>query len=165
MPFLFIDTAGLREGSGDEIELIGIDRAKGEVSRADVVLWLGEEGQGPDGAWEVAARCDAEDFVDKISALARVSATTGEGVSKLKARLVAYAREALPKPGEAALNARQHGLLDQARHALLSATQLEDPLLIGEELRSARVAFDRLVGRSTTEDMLDALFGRFCIGK
>ena len=33
------------------------------------------------------------------------------------------------------------------------------------ELRRARVAFDRLLGRASTEDMLDALFGRFCIGK
>jgi len=38
-------------------------------------------------------------------------------------------------------------------------------LLIAETLRGARVAFDRLLGRAATEDMLDALFGRFCIGK
>ena len=41
----------------------------------------------------------------------------------------------------------------------------EDSLLVAEHLRLARVAFDALVGRATTEDMLDALFGRFCIGK
>jgi tRNA modification GTPase len=38
-------------------------------------------------------------------------------------------------------------------------------LLVAEELRLARAAFDALLGRTTTEDMLDALFGRFCIGK
>jgi len=37
--------------------------------------------------------------------------------------------------------------------------------LIAENLRLARVAFDILLGRTTTEDMLDMLFGRFCIGK
>ena len=36
---------------------------------------------------------------------------------------------------------------------------------MGEELRLARRAFDALLGRASTEDMLDALFGRFCIGK
>ena len=39
------------------------------------------------------------------------------------------------------------------------------PLLTGERLRLARLALDRLLGRHSTEDMLDALFGRFCIGK
>ena len=38
-------------------------------------------------------------------------------------------------------------------------------LLVAEELRRVRLAFDRLIGRATTEDMLDTLFGRFCIGK
>jgi tRNA modification GTPase len=40
-----------------------------------------------------------------------------------------------------------------------------DSLLVAEGLRRGRLALDRLIGRATTEDMLDALFGRFCIGK
>jgi tRNA modification GTPase len=36
---------------------------------------------------------------------------------------------------------------------------------MAEALRIARLSFDALLGRTTTEDMLDALFGRFCIGK
>ncbi|MCQ4062427.1 tRNA uridine-5-carboxymethylaminomethyl(34) synthesis GTPase MnmE, partial [Klebsiella pneumoniae] len=40
-----------------------------------------------------------------------------------------------------------------------------DLLVAAENLRSARRALDRLVGRDSTEEMLDALFGRFCIGK
>ena len=40
-----------------------------------------------------------------------------------------------------------------------------DPLIMAEELRQARLALDALTGRASTEDMLDALFGRFCIGK
>jgi tRNA modification GTPase len=38
-------------------------------------------------------------------------------------------------------------------------------LLVAEELRQARLAFDELTGKAATEDMLDSLFGRFCIGK
>jgi tRNA modification GTPase len=83
----------------------------------------------------------------------------------LRDDLVISARTALPKPGEAALNERQHKLLAEAAEALGSAEILGDPLLIAEHLRLARVAFDVLVGRATTEHMLDALFGRFCIGK
>lgn len=166
VPLLFIDTAGLREvGHGDEIEAIGIKRARTALDRADLVLWLGPEGEGPQGAWEIAAQADRSDFVAKLSARFTLSAVTGEGVGALKDALVNEARAAMPKPGEAALNARQHARLAEAEEALRAAKTLSDPLLVAEELRRARLAFDRLVGRATTEDMLDALFGRFCIGK
>ncbi|ODS61156.1 MAG: tRNA uridine-5-carboxymethylaminomethyl(34) synthesis GTPase MnmE [Erythrobacter sp. SCN 68-10] len=165
VPFTFVDTAGLREQGGDQIEAIGIDRARAALQRADLVLWLGPEGEGPGGAWEIAAQADSPGFIAKHTARHTLSAETGEGLADLKQALVAAAREALPKPGEAALNARQHARLGEAAEALAAEQHCADPLLIAEELRRARLAFDRLIGRATTEDMLDALFGRFCIGK
>lgn len=165
IPLVFVDTAGLRIDASEEIEAIGIERAQSELTRADLVLWLGAEGAGPDGALEVAARLDCVDFVPKLTAQHAISAQTGAGIGELKEALVFAARQALPKPGEAALNRRQHERLSDAHESLTSAGNHNDLLLIGEDLRGARVAFDRLIGRSTTEDMLDALFGRFCIGK
>ena len=166
VPFTFVDTAGLREDShADVIEAIGIARAEAELVRADLVLWLGPEGEGPSGAWEIAAQADREGFAAKGDASFTLSATTGEGVAALKHALVQAARETFPKPGEAALNARQHARLTEAASALDAVRTLSDPLLVAEELRRARVSFDRLIGRATTEDMLDTLFGRFCIGK
>jgi tRNA modification GTPase len=165
VPFTFVDTAGLREAGQDEIEAIGIDRALSELQRADLVLWLGAEGEGPQRVWEIAAQADREGFGPKVAARFTLSATTGVGLGELKTALVEVARDALPKPGEAALNARQHARLSEAAEALAAAQCLSDPLLVAEELRRARVAFDRLIGRTTTEDMLDTLFGRFCIGK
>lgn len=165
VPFSFVDTAGLRASSEDSIEVIGIDRARAELDRADVILWLGAEGEGPDASWEIAARADASDFTPKPSARFAISAKTGENVALLKESLVETAKSALPKPGEAALNARQFGHLSEAARALQAAQGESDLLLVAEELRRARLAFDRLIGRATTEDMLDALFGRFCIGK
>jgi len=166
VPFTFVDTAGLRDSAlADEIEAIGIARAQAELIRADVVLWLGPERKGPGGAWEIAAQADREGFSPKHGTGFTLSATTGEGVAALKQAIVATARDALPKPGEAALNARQHARLSEAAEALKAAQRLFDPLLVAEELRRARLAFDRLIGRATTEDMLDTLFGRFCIGK
>ena len=78
---------------------------------------------------------------------------------------VEVARNTMPKPGQAALNARQRALLADGAHALDSAQSWCYPLLAAERLRIARLAFDRLTGLAATEDMLDALFGRFCIGK
>ena len=166
VPFTFVDTAGLREAdSADPVEAIGIDRARDALVRADLVLWLGPEGEGPDGAWEISAQADRAEFTPKANACFTVSAATGEGIMPLKTALVDAARAALPKPGEAALNARQHARLSDAADALDAAQRLSDPLLVAEELRRARLAFDRLIGRATTEDMFDTLFGRFCIGK
>lgn len=165
VPFRFVDTAGLRDEAGDEIEAIGVARARGELGQADLVLWLGAEGEGPDGAWEIAAQIDRADRLDKHAPRHWLSAITGEGLAALRDDLVVTAGASLPKPGEAALNQRQHVLLGRARAALNDACRDGDPLLIAEHLRIARVVFDGLIGRATTEDMLDALFGRFCIGK
>lgn len=165
VPFSFVDTAGLREPGADEIEAIGIGRALGELERADLVLWLGPEGEGPAGAWEIEPQIDRETHIAKRNPRFRVSAVTGEGLAELKRALVETARQAMPKPGEAALNARQRAPLADAGQALEGAEAQRDPLVIAEQLRLARLAFDRLTGRAATEDMLDALFGRFCIGK
>jgi tRNA modification GTPase len=165
VPFQFVDTAGVREEASDPIERIGIERAHGAFATADLVLWLGPEGNGPPDVWEIETRCDLEDRERKASPRHAVSALSGEGVPGLLADLAETARKAMPKPGEAALNVRQARLIEAAGHALADAQNQRDPLIVAEALRSARVAFDSLLGRTTTEDMLDALFGRFCIGK
>ncbi|MXO75433.1 tRNA uridine-5-carboxymethylaminomethyl(34) synthesis GTPase MnmE [Altererythrobacter aerius] len=159
--FTFLDTAGLRDAPDDAIEGEGVERARRALESADLVLWLGPEGDGPAGAWEIAAKSDLA--VGKRDGAFAVSALTGAGVPALKHALVAAARTALPPVGQAVLNARQFGLISDAYSAL--TTGHVDPLLMAESLRQARVAFDRLTGRASTEDMLDTLFGRFCIGK
>lgn len=165
IPFLFADTAGLHDAVDDVVEAIGIERALEALDRADLVLWLGPEGQGPAGAWDIAAQIDKPGVAAKRHPRHRISARTGEGMDGLRVDLAATARAAMPKPGEAALNARQHELLALAVSALSDASGEADPLIMAECLRTARMAFDGLLGRTTTEDMLDALFGRFCIGK
>lgn len=167
LPFVFTDTAGLREDEVGHVEAIGISRAKAAADRADLVLWLGEEGQGPDAVrlWEISAQADRPRQPAKVDPRHRVSAVTGEGMATLRLDLVAFARGTLPRPGDAALNARQHRLLEQVHASLTPLLTIGDPILCAESLRGARSALDRLIGRTGVEDMLDALFGRFCIGK
>jgi tRNA modification GTPase len=160
VPLLLVDTAGLRE-HGEDIEAIGIDRARGEMERADLVLWLGPEGTGPHGAWEVAAKADLGSA--KVHARHFVSAHSGQGLGQLLAAIALAARSKLAGPGNLALNRRQRDLLMQAHHALVDGD--DNPLIVAENLRIARSAFDRVVGRTSTENVLDTLFGRFCIGK
>jgi tRNA modification GTPase len=164
IPFSFVDTAGLHGDPSDMVEAIGIGRAQEELTEADLVLWLGPEGEGPEGVWEIEAQCD-RDHAPKRRPRHRVSAVTGEGIGTLRADLVAIASQAMPKPGAAALSVHQRHLLAEAWTMLSSAAGEGDLLLVAESLRGARLAFDRLTGRAGTEDMLDTLFGRFCIGK
>jgi tRNA modification GTPase len=165
IPFLFADTAGLRDRTSDSIEAIGIERAHDAVGRADLVLWLGPEGEGAGTRiWEIESFAD-RGVAGKVAARHRVSALSGEGLDALRSDLVEAARAVMPAPGTVALNHRQRALLKEARLAILEAELASDLLIVAEGLRMARSAFDRLLGRAATEDMLDTLFGRFCIGK
>lgn len=165
VPFTFVDTAGLRDESDDPIEAIGIERARAQALGADCVLWLGPEREGPEGCWEIGAKSDLPEIAEKASAKFHVSAVTGEGIDGLRAALVERARQAMPTPGSVALNVRQHALVVELHDALDGIDDIQDPLIAGEQLRRARLALDAMIGRTSTEDMLDALFGRFCIGK
>ncbi|NLR69690.1 tRNA uridine-5-carboxymethylaminomethyl(34) synthesis GTPase MnmE [Novosphingobium sp. ERN07] len=184
VPFLFVDTAGLRDEGAGEIERIGIARARAAAEKADLILWLGPEGEGPvpltppvplpssfprrresSPLWEVSARADDPAAPRKSASALHLSARTGEGMATLRKALIDHARQSLPAPGEAALNQRQHTLLGEVAQSLHQATTERDPLLAAENLRLARRALDALIGRTSTEDMLDTLFGRFCIGK
>ncbi len=163
-PFLFTDTAGLRD-SDDAIEAIGVARARGVMEAADIVLWLGAPEDFPqtDRAILVQTKADL-DPPPRAHDIA-VSAVTSVGLKELTALLIARAAALLPAEGETALNARHRAALAEAADWLAEAEQADDLLIAAESLRQARAALDRITGRAGVEDMLDALFGRFCIGK
>ena len=94
-----------------------------------------------------------------------MSAKTGEGQPELVSAIVELARSLLPTENQLAINRRQAECIADARESLLAASATGDVILLAESLRSARLAFDRLTGRVGVEDLLDALFGRFCLGK
>lgn len=166
-PFLFIDSAGLRDEAGDAIEAIGIERAMASAAASDILLWLGPEGAGPhlSLALEIAPKTDSADFVPKGDGSISLSAATGEGMEELKVRLLSLSASLSGGEGEFALNRRQRNALQILTDALDRATMTGDLIIMAEELRGARLAIDRLTGKAATEDMLDSLFNRFCIGK
>ena len=166
IPFVFIDSAGVRDGTTDSIEAIGIERARAAFDIADMILWLGDEGAGPDHSDLLEIEAKADKIAGRKSRTAfRLSALTGEGMSELIEAIASRAKDMLPPPDQFAVNARQRTLLADAASALRDAACADDWLITSEQLRHARLALDALTGRAHTEDMLDALFGRFCVGK
>ncbi len=130
---------------------------------ADVLLWLGDTPPPRDDAIWLHARADVPGRVAAEGTQAAVSQDDAASVEAVW-RLIAARGEAMV-PGAtrwrfAKANARRAGmLLDAIRQPD------GDPLVIAEQLRLARRALATILGIDATETMLDALFGRFCIGK
>ena len=166
VPVLLTDTAGVRE-TEDRIEAIGVQRAGQLIETADVLVWLGDPEVAPTHPRliQVRSKADMPGLGEVPKGLLTVSAVTGAGLSELVQAMEAAARAVLPAEDAIALNRRQAALIAEAEVGMSAASRSTDWLLIAEDLRSARNAFDRLTGRAGVDDMLDALFGRFCLGK
>ncbi len=167
IPFILTDTAGVRDGSNDVIEAIGIERARDAFTAADMILWLGKEGDGPDhpALIEIDAKSDQREHSQKSTDALILSAKTGDGIANLLNAITARAKAMLGPVDSYAVNARQRILLADASQALSDAAHSKDWLIVGEQLRLARLSLDGLTGRAHTEDLLDTVFGKFCIGK
>jgi tRNA modification GTPase len=165
VPILLTDTAGLRE-SADAVEAIGVARAQALVDAADVLVWLGEPGGAPDHPRLIKVHAKADlDHGGQPSGSIPVSSITGSGIEALLEQMGEMAMALLPGEGALALNRRQAVHIEEAAQALSDAAASTEIVLAAENLRRARLAFDRLTGRAGMEDVLDALFSRFCLGK
>jgi tRNA modification GTPase len=164
VPILLTDTAGLR-ASEDKVEAIGVERAEGLIEAADVVVWLGDPGTAPPAARLIQVHAKSDIRGPGPEGSLAVSATTKQGLKSLLEHIAAEAASVLPADDAIALNRRQADCIAEAAAMLRDAARAEELILIAEDLRAARGAFDRLTGRAGVEDVLDALFGRFCLGK
>lgn len=167
-----IDTAGWRAGAGG-LEERGIAMGRARADECDVVLEVIAAGDaarplGP-RAIGVASKADLGGAVP--AGWIATSAVAGTGLAELRAAIVA--RAGLADDSEAGsavlLTARQRDAAARAQQALAAAAELIDaarPLeLAAVEARSGLVALAALAGEGVGEDVLDALFARFCIGK
>ena len=156
-----VDTAGLRESS-DPVEAAGIALARERAATADLVLALHDDGRPGPG---VAVRTKA-DLPPAPGPGLTVSTLTGTGMAELEAWLRDWARAAA-RPEEPALLAdlRHSAACEAAVAALRDAAAAADSVLVAESLRCAGDALGRITGVIGVEDVLDRIFGRFCIGK
>jgi tRNA modification GTPase len=163
-PYLLVDTAGLRE-SDDAVERSGVERARRQLDSADLVVWLGPADAAPEPERSILVRSKCDIRPPDPAVELNVSAANGEGLERLLAVIVARAAELLPSESDVALNARHRRALTETLEGLEEAVASLDLLIRAEGLRLARSGLDRVTGRAGVEDMLDALFGAFCIGK
>jgi tRNA modification GTPase len=164
LPFVFTDTAGLRTTT-DSIEAIGVGLAQVEVERADILLWLGDPLLAPEHPRRVLVHAKADVGGPAPDGSLPASAVSREGVPELLDVIVTMAKQILPGEEAIALNRRQASEIEAAQLALNEAAGSDQPEIQAECLRRARQAFDRLTGQTGIEEVLDALFGRFCLGK
>ena len=164
-PVRLVDTAGLRE-TADVIEAEGVARAESLIEKADLVIALDCD---VPGAIRIHAKCDLDEPAEAMSSEAvplRVSAKTGEGLAALRQRiaerLAAWAAKGSEETGD--VTARQASQLEMAAQAL-AGVDVGDPVLAANALRQAAEAIGRIVGKTYSDDLLDELFSRFCVGK
>jgi tRNA modification GTPase len=165
------DTAGMRV-TEDFIEREGIRRAEHAMMMAECVLWLDPLDAPttmpqPPGSIRLRTKRD----IVPADALPReqlcVSAVTGEGIGELEAVIVTLCEAEIGREDPLVLQERQAKALRSARDRMgvTLAEMAAGPDILSENVRRVIEALDRLTGRIGVEDVLDAVFGRFCIGK
>lgn len=185
LPIVFIDTAGLREAR-DEIEREGIRRSRESLAQAELILHVLDASEPLSGADKnyftefAGKKCivvrNKTDLPVKLDLPATfsvidVSCASGQGIEKLKDAIksLVWAGEINAEMLQVAINSRHQDALNRARTATRQAAEgLRGELtleLIAIDLREAVAAVGEVVGKTTTEDLLDAIFGAFCIGK
>lgn len=171
------DTAGIRADPTGTVEREGIRRSFARSAEADLVLWLIDAGAPlPSPADELLRQgVEVIPILNKtdlgvpagIPAAAAISTRTGDGLPGLLDLIANRAANRL-EPGEAPLitTTRQRALIQETRANLdrfLAGN--EPPELRAEDLRLAAGALGRITGRVDAEDVLNRVFGAFCIGK
>jgi tRNA modification GTPase len=163
VPVMLIDTAGLRE-TDDPLEAEGVRRARARAARADLVVRV-NAGSFEDAATDLRV-ANKIDLAPAPAGWLGVSALTGEGLDRLRAALSEEVRRLTAAgPHPVLSRARHEGALLEAAACLVRAREVALPELRGEELRLAMRAIGRITGAIGVEDVLDTVFGSFCIGK
>ncbi len=173
-----VDTAGLRE-SADRVESEGVRRALDAAQHADVVLYVldttapdGEDWEVPDfggtRVFTVRNKCDLTSFMcPRMYGCFAVSAKDGTGVDGLLHAVAALYREGETADGEVITSERHKDALYRAKRALESAVSqinvTTDCVLI--DLREAYDALGEITGRTASEDVVNDIFDKFCVGK
>ncbi len=181
--FRLFDTAGLRESS-NPVEEEGIKRSREALRNADIVLFIEDTQQGiaRDLLEEVLNISSGDKIVRVLNKIdlgeknnydadIKVSAKTGAGMSNLLKVLVqkAIGTDYYTEKTAVVTNLRHYTCLKKARESLLNARDSVIKKVSGEfisvDLRNASLNLGEIIGEVTTDDILNNIFMKFCIGK
>jgi tRNA modification GTPase len=181
--FRLFDTAGIRV-SEDEIEIEGVARSREAIKSADVILFLNDIQNGLNtGLYdEIALLAGKEKILtvvnkidlphgSKFKADVCISALTGEGISSLFSKLKekALGTSTYSEKSAVVSNLRHYECLKKAKENLMAARESVTGRYSGEfiavDLRGAATSLSEIIGEVTTDDILNNIFMKFCIGK
>jgi tRNA modification GTPase len=175
VPVIFYDTAGLREETQDNIEQIGINRAKEKASQADFKILLFDATKEmdketlsfkDDKSVIVMNKIDLHKIDFEQDALS-ISAKTGEGLNNLIAYVSRETEALMDDIGSSPIltRSRHREALEDAVSHITRAEKGFSHDMIAEDIRLAVRAIGRITGKTDVEDLLDIIFRDFCIGK
>lgn len=178
MLFRFIDTAGVRQ-TDDTIENLGIERSLQAAQRATIIIHL----QDATNPQDTLAQLDTQDKlvlqvfnkVDLVPSIQLadgvigISAKHGD-ISPITSQLIAFANEQYNIRNAATIsNARHYEALVRAQEAILRVQQGLLLQISGEflsmDLQDCLAALGEITGQITSQEVLNNIFGKFCIGK
>jgi tRNA modification GTPase len=181
-PVVFVDTAGLRESS-DPVEQEGIRRSRAAAADAELILQVVDASvesspeeramlsEFPGSRRVLVANKSDLPGRRQVDGAVAISCRTGEGMDDLLSQIELAVLSGGSEEGDAgvAIGSRHQDALERARVAMeLTGRGMETGLsldLVVFELRGAVSAVGEVVGKTSTEDLLDSIFSRFCIGK
>ena len=182
VPLKIIDTAGIRN-SGDAVEKIGINRARELAKTAELVLALFDGSRplddedaeifkllNPDSSIVLLTKCDLPqvDFEIDSEKIIRISTKTGAGIDELLAAVSEKVGAVDIEAGfvrderEADILRRAVKNLESARETIKLNVGID---FVSIDLRAALELFGELTGETVTEDVINEIFSKFCIGK
>lgn len=171
-----LDTAGLRETT-EIVEQEGIKRSKAAIDEADIILHILDATRPeetllstlpPDKTLIIWNKCDLRpDFTAPLA----ISALEGTGLEDLKKAILAHIwQDGVPSKNEVLITSLRHKeALDRAAtlcHTVITGLyQNISPEFLTSDLKEALKELARIIGKDVTEEVLSAIFSRFCIGK
>jgi tRNA modification GTPase len=178
-PVTIADTAGIREAT-DQIEQEGVRRARARAEAADIRIFMTDAKDGLDAVVEFPDLLDDASYrlYNKADLAADnsvgsddprkfvLSVKTEQGLDRFLGQLEKDVISLLDVSGAPSLTRVRHRhALEECVEALNRFDRAGDPELAAEDVRLAVRALGRITGRVDVEDILDVVFGDFCIGK
>jgi len=194
IPLTIIDTAGIRDHTDNSIELIGQERTKEAIHKADILLWIFDSSSKLDkndikiasflkkseihipiiavlnkSDLPVNLSLTEETNWDIFSDTIKISAKTENGISDLLDKIAEIAGASETQNDYLMINSRHYTLLKSALDAL---TKTREVLKTGNadeiacfEVTNAQDSLNEILGVNVKQDILDIIFSNFCIGK